>query len=224
MMVTASVNICRVSVVLLPNFTWNAMLMHHSNHLSPIFLSGPKHALACKLPHLQYCCLLCFSNIPDPMTGTSLSSYFLFGAWSDILETWELSHHVWCNEVFQYRLQGTVLNKILMTIILCMLQQQGDNGKVRTSAAPSASRQSTSTVTSSSVPAPSKPQTLSEEENMSNDGTQDSSKVRQNWSGSNTGVLIGKVIQKNQLDATIIYWSKRTANMFRTIFCPSSGA
>jgi hypothetical protein len=65
-----------------------------------------------------------------------------------------------------------------MTIILCVLQQQGDSGKVRTSAAPSASRQSTSTVTSSSVPASSKPQTLSEEENMSNDGTQDSSKVR----------------------------------------------
>jgi hypothetical protein len=72
-----------------------------------------------------------------------------------------------------------VSNKIPMTIILCMLQQQGDNGKVRTSAALSASRQSSSTVTSSSVPAaPSKPQTLSEEENMSNDGTQDSSKVR----------------------------------------------
>jgi len=64
-----------------------------------------------------------------------------------------------------------------MTVSLCMLQQLGDNGKVRTSAAPSASRQSSSTVTSS-VPAPSKPQTLSEEENMSNDGTQDSSKVR----------------------------------------------
>jgi len=76
--------------------------------------------------------------------------------------------------------RGMVLNKILMTIILCMLQQQGDSGKVRTSAALSASRQSTSTVTSSSVPAPSKPQTLSEEENVSNDGTQDSSKVRQN--------------------------------------------
>ena len=59
-----------------------------------------------------------------------------------------------------------------------MLQQQGDSGKVRPSTAPSASRQSTSTVTSSSVPAPSKPQTLSEEENMSNDGSQDASKVR----------------------------------------------
>jgi hypothetical protein len=59
-----------------------------------------------------------------------------------------------------------------------MLQQQGDSGKVRTSAAPSATRQSTATVTSSSVPAPLKPPLLSEEENMSNDGTQDANKVR----------------------------------------------
>ena len=36
---------------------------------------------------------------------------------------------------------------------------------------------------------------------------------------------LGKVIQMNQLDATMIYWSIRSAlNMFRAIFCPSSGA
>jgi len=27
----------------------------------------------------------------------------------------------------------------------------------------------------------------------------------------------------NQLDATMIYWSKDQLNMFRAIFCPSSG-
>jgi hypothetical protein len=53
-----------------------------------------------------------------------------------------------------------------------MQQQQGDSGKIRASALPSAS-----SVTSSSGPASTKTPTLSEEENMSNDGTQDASKV-----------------------------------------------
>jgi len=35
---------------------------------------------------------------------------------------------------------------------------------------------------------------------------------------------VGKVIQKNQLDATIIYWSTDQLNMFRANFCPSSEA
>ena len=52
---------------------------------------------------------------------------------------------------------------------------------------------------------------------------------RVNWIGHDFCLTVHhqlhKVIQMNQLDATMIYWSIRSAlNMFRAIFCPSSGA
>ncbi|XP_021915653.1 lethal(3)malignant brain tumor-like protein 3 isoform X2 [Zootermopsis nevadensis] len=76
-------------------------------------------------------------------------------------------------------------------------QQQGDGGKIRTSATLSASLQSTSTVTSSSVlvPASSKTPTLSEEENMSNDGTQDASKPRLPWQTGKSGFSWTKYLE-----------------------------
>jgi len=80
-----------------------------------------------------------------------------------------------------------------------MQQQQGDCGKIRTSAVPSACPQSTSTVTSSSVivSASSKTPTLSEEENMSNDGTQDAGKVCQFMVSTPCSVQVQSVRQES---------------------------
>ncbi|XP_069703930.1 lethal(3)malignant brain tumor-like protein 3 isoform X2 [Periplaneta americana] len=75
-------------------------------------------------------------------------------------------------------------------------QQQVDGGKMRTSVISSASVQSTSSASSSSLLAPStKTPTLSEEENMSNDGTQDASKPRLPWQTGKSGFSWTKYLE-----------------------------
>ncbi|KAJ4440108.1 hypothetical protein ANN_08242 [Periplaneta americana] len=76
------------------------------------------------------------------------------------------------------------------------VNQQVDGGKMRTSVISSASVQSTSSASSSSLLAPStKTPTLSEEENMSNDGTQDASKPRLPWQTGKSGFSWTKYLE-----------------------------
>jgi hypothetical protein len=82
----ASVNICRASLVLLPNFAQNLILMRCSNNLSLIFFfAGTKTHARVTLPLLRYYCLICFTNTqPQTRRNASLLSSFSVATRCDI--------------------------------------------------------------------------------------------------------------------------------------------